>query len=133
MESIHYKDRDPVKIEFPLVADVNFGIAHKYGMLQDAESTTHNIRGVYFIDPDNKIRTILFYPNEVGRNIEELKRTLVALEENYNNKDVVLPANWQPGDDVIVPVISQEERENLGKPGSDLYQVAWFMVFRPLK
>ncbi len=131
LEGLQYKGRSPVKIEFPIVSDDGLHVAKLYGMLQSSSSTTNNIRGVYFIDPDNIIRAIFFYPNEVGRNIEEVKRTLLALETTYSNKDVVTPVNWEHGDDVMVPVISQEERGNLGKDGSSLYQLSWFMVFKP--
>ncbi|HYW97055.1 MAG TPA: redoxin domain-containing protein, partial [Bacteroidales bacterium] len=117
LESLDYKGRPPVKINFPIVADTSYAISRAYGMIHNSESTTHNIRGVYFIDPDNRIRSIMFYPNEVGRNVEEIKRTLIALQTNYADNKIVTPANWEKGDDVLIPVISQVERENLNHPG----------------
>lgn len=132
LEGLTYKDREPVKIDFPIIADNDMKIARQYGMIHDASSSSLNIRGVYFINPENKISAIYFYPNEVGRNLDELKRTLTALQTTYEHKNVVTPANWQQGDDVIVPVLTQNEKETLGKPGSDYYEVAWFMVFRQL-
>ena len=62
--------------------------------------------------------------------LEELKRTVVALQAHYNNKDIVMPANWQPGDDVMVPVLSQSDKMNLNNSDSDYYQFAWFMTFK---
>ncbi|MEN8158252.1 MAG: redoxin domain-containing protein [Bacteroidota bacterium] len=130
LEEISYGERDPVKIDFPLVADNELEIATLYGMVHSESSISKNIRGVYFIDPDNTIKAIQFYPNEVGRSVEEIKRTLVALQATYANNNMVTPVNWQPGDDVIVPVLSQEDRKTIGTPGSEYYQLAWFMVFK---
>ena len=132
LEEIPYKDREPVKIQFPLVADEGLEVSKLFGMIHNQESVSQNIRGVYFIDPDNEIRAIYFYPNEVGRNIEELKRTLVALQTTYENDNTVTPANWQLGQDVIVPVLGKEDKAELGTPNSDFYQVAWFMTFKKM-
>ncbi len=130
LEGVKTNDNDAVKIEFPIISDNDFAVSRLYGMIHNEESSSKNIRGVFFIDPDNKVRAIMFYPNEVGRNIEELKRTLTALEVTSDNKNVVTPADWKPGDDVLVPFISQEERENIDKPGSAYRQLTWFMVYK---
>ena len=132
LEEIHYKDRDPVKIDFPLIADNELAVSNLYGMVHTAESISQNIRGVYIINPDNIIKAIMFYPNEVGRDIDELKRTLSALQTNYHNNTVVTPANWKLGDDVIVPYLSQTDKESLKTTNSDLYQLSWFLTFRKL-
>lgn len=129
LEEIHYLGRDPVNIQFPIIADNDLKVSKLYGMIHSAESVSENVRGVYFIDPENTIRAIFFYPNEVGRNVEELKRTLVSLQSHYANRNTVTPANWQPGDDVLVPTLSKSDKETLGSPGSDYYQAAWFMTF----
>lgn len=76
LEQLHYKDREPVKIEFPLISDNDLVVSNQYGMIHNAESAKKNIRGVYFIDPDNEIRAIYFYPNEVGRNVDEVMMSL---------------------------------------------------------
>jgi len=130
LEQLHYKGREPVKIEFPLISDNDLVVSKKYGMIHNSESTKKNIRGVYIIDPHNEIRAIYFYPNEVGRNVDEVKRTLLALQTTYANNSVVTPANWQQGDDVIVPVLSQSEKNSIGLPDSDLYKLTWYMVFK---
>lgn len=129
LEEVKYKERSPVKIEFPLVDDHTYKVSDLYGMIHSAVSIGENIRGVFFIDPDNKVRAIYYYPNEVGRNIDELKRTLIALQTTYNDKNVVTPANWLPGDDVMVPVITSEQRKNVGQAGSPFYQYSWFMTY----
>ena len=133
LEEIHYKDRDPVKINFPLIADNDLKVSKLYGMIHSPESVSQNIRGVYFISPDNKIKAILFYPNEVGRNIEEMKRTVIALQTSYNTENLVTPANWNLGDDVLIPVLSQSDKEKVGNPDSEYYQYSWFMTFKQLK
>lgn len=133
LEEISFKDRDPVEIKFPIVDDNSLEVSKKYGMIHSKVNLAENIRGVYFINPENVVRAVYFYPNEVGRNIEELKRTLMALQKNYNDHSIVTPVNWQPGDDVVVPVLSTKEKENLNSPDSDYYQLTWFMTYRKEK
>ncbi len=130
LNEIKYKDRQPVRIEFPLVADSTHVISNKYGMIHSSASIALNIRAVFIIDPSNKIRSINFYPMQVGRNMDEIKRVVVALQTIDAQKNVSTPANWKPGDSMLVPVLTQSERENIGKPNSDINQVAWFMNFR---
>jgi peroxiredoxin (alkyl hydroperoxide reductase subunit C) len=77
-------------------------IAQKYGMVQPGESTTKAVRAVFFIDPKGIIRTIIYYPLSLGRNFKELKRVLIGLQ-TADKFGVALPADWHPGDDVIVP------------------------------
>lgn len=132
LEEINYKDRSPVKIEFPLVDDNSYEVSDLYGMIHSAVSIGENIRGVFFIDPDNKVRAMYYYPNEVGRNIDELKRTLIALQTNYKDRNVHTPANWLPGEDVMVPVITAEQRKSIGQPESDFYQFSWFMTYKKM-
>ncbi len=129
LEDIPYKDGKPVNISFPLVSDEQHRVSYMYGMIHSAESIGENIRAVFIIDPDNKVRAINYYPNEVGRNIDELKRTLIALQKTHKRKDIATPANWQPGDDFMVPILSSADRESIGTPGSLFYQWSWFMTF----
>ncbi len=129
LEEIPYKDGKPVKISFPLISDAEHKVSNMYGMIHSAESIGENIRAVFIIDPDNKVRAINYYPNEVGRNIDELKRTLIALQTTHKRKDIATPANWQPGDDLLVPILSSADRANIGTPGSPFYQWSWFMTF----
>lgn len=83
LESIHTEKLKPVKILFPLVADDKFVIARKYGMMHPAVSTTQTVRGVFYITPDNKLAAFSFYPMNIGRNLEDIKSTLVALQSAY--------------------------------------------------
>jgi peroxiredoxin 2/4 len=130
LDEINYKDREPVKIEFPLVADSNYTISYKYGMIHPTASNVQSIRAVYIIDPDNKIRSINFYPMQVGRNMDEIMRTLIALQTVDSNTNTVTPANWNPGDKLLVPALSQTEIDNINSTDSKIDQVAWFMNFR---
>ncbi len=101
-EKIEYKGMKNVEVTFPLIEDITMEVSKRYGMLQPGESSTKAVRAVFFIDPKNIIRTIIYYPLSVGRNFDEIKRVLIALQ-TADNFSVALPADWRPGDDVIVP------------------------------
>lgn len=96
------REKTGVRFEFPIVADIDMAVAKLYGMLQPGESETAAVRAVFFIDPSMKIRLIMYYPLNVGRNMEEIKRVLVALQTADEYK-VALPLNWKKGEKVIVP------------------------------
>lgn len=91
-----------VDIEFPVIADLNKDVAMKYGMIMPEESTTETCRAVFIIDDKGKIRSIIYYPLTTGRNMEEIVRTVHALQTT-DKHGVATPANWQEGDKVIVP------------------------------
>ena len=131
METLKYKEREPTKIDFPLVSDPNLEISKEYGMIQPSTSSTKDVRGVFIVDPKNKIRAMFFYPMEVGRNLGEIERTLVALQ-TADKQQVLIPANWQPGGDVLIPYVkSAAEAENLAMQNNpDYYQVTWYMRFQ---
>lgn len=101
-EKIDWKGWKNVEIKFPLVVDITMEVANLYGMIQPGESSTSAVRAVFFIDPQDKIRTIMYYPLSLGRNFDEIKRVLIGLQTN-DNFGVALPADWRPGDEVIVP------------------------------
>lgn len=96
------RQKTGVYIKYPLIADIDARVAQLYGMLQPGESETATVRAVFVIDPQFKIRLIIYYPLNVGRNIEEVYRVVQALQTVDENK-VACPVNWQPGDKVIVP------------------------------
>lgn len=91
-----------VYFDFPIIADLDMSVSKKYGMLMENESTTAAVRAVFFIDPSKKIRLIMYYPLNVGRNMNEILRSLKALQTADKFK-VALPLDWVPGDKVIVP------------------------------
>jgi len=129
LEMVEYKDRHTVKIGFPLVADEDQTIAKRYGMIHTTADVSQNVRGVYYVDPENIIRAIFFYPNEVGRDMDEMKRTLLALQAHHENQNLLAPANWKPGEDMMVQVLSQEDEKTVNNEGSKYYQYAWYMIF----
>ncbi len=95
-------ERTGVLFDFPIIADIDMKVSKLYGMLQPNESLTAAVRAVFFIDPKKKIRLIMYYPLNVGRNMDEILRVLVALQTADLHK-VALPLNWKKGDRVIVP------------------------------
>lgn len=101
-EKIEYKGMKNVEVKFPLIEDITMEVARKYGMIQPGESSTKAVRAVFFIDPKGVIRAIIYYPLSLGRNFDELYRALVAMQA-ADAFSIATPADWQPGDDVIVP------------------------------
>lgn len=133
LEETAYKGKDPVKINFPLVDDNRLIVSKEYGMLHLPISTTKDVRGVFIINPQNKIEAIYFYPMNIGRNMEEIKRTVIALQTAGKGKDRVLtPANWQLGDDVMVPQFPYTDKQIRDNPDLkyNYYNVGSFMWFK---
>lgn len=109
------KEKTGVYFDFPIIADIDMKVSKLYGMLQPNEHETAAVRAVFFIDPNKKIRLVMYYPLNVGRNMDEIIRVLKGLQTADEHK-VALPLNWQPGDKVIVPppttLEAMEERIN---------------------
>jgi peroxiredoxin (alkyl hydroperoxide reductase subunit C) len=133
LEQIDYKGHGKLKINFPLVVDSSFAICDSYGMLDTKSGRGKSVRGVFFVDPQNEIRAFYFYPIEVGRNTDEIIRTLKALQKHDDNPQVVLPANWQPGDDVMIPFLTVEDKEELKKPDPKVHYINWYMIYKKSK
>jgi len=113
-----------IRIPFPVIVDLDASVANRYGMIMPGDSTTETSRCVFVIDPDGKIRAMIYYPLTTGRNIDEIIRLVHALQITDRHK-VATPANWRPGEKVIVPPPrSQEaaqERLNQGYECIDWY------------
>ena len=101
-EKIEYRGMKDVEVKFPLIEDITMEVANKYGMIQPGEASTKAVRAVFFIDPKGVIRAIIYYPLSLGRNFDELYRVLIALQ-TADKFSIATPADWRPGDDVIVP------------------------------
>lgn len=132
-EKIEYKGMKNVEIKFPVIEDITMEVARKYGMIQPGESSTKAVRAVFFIDPKGIIRAIIYYPLSLGRNFEELYRVLIALQ-TADAFGVATPADWQPGDDVIVPPagscgVAKDRMEGKEK---DITCHDWFFCTKPL-
>lgn len=126
------KENTGVYFNFPIIADIDMKVAKLYGMLQPNESETSAVRAVFFIDPEKKIRLIMYYPLNVGRNMEEILRALIALQVSDKHK-VALPLNWKRGDKVIVPppkTLSEMEKRIADK---SLEQVDFYLAKKELK
>ena len=108
------KEKMGISMKFPIIADIDMKVSRLYGMLQPGESETAAVRAVFFIDPTGKIRLIMYYPLNVGRNMDEIYRVLQALQVSDEHK-VAMPLNWKPGAKVIVPppktLVDMEERD----------------------
>jgi len=101
-EKIEYKGMKNIEVKFPLIEDITMEVSKKYGMIQPGESNTKAVRAVFVIDPKGIIRTVIYYPLSLGRNFDELYRVVVALQ-TADAFGVATPADWYPGDDLIVP------------------------------
>ena len=96
------REKTGVYFDFPIIADIDMKVSKLYGMLQPNESLTAAVRAVFFIDPAMKIRLIMYYPLNVGRNMDEILRVLEGLQISDKYK-VALPLDWKNGEKVIVP------------------------------
>ncbi|MDD2777444.1 MAG: peroxiredoxin [Methanocellales archaeon] len=108
-----------IKIPFPVIADLNKEVASLYGMIMPGESKTETSRCVFVIDPDGILRAMIYYPLTTGRNMDEILRIIDALQTT-DKHHVATPANWKPGEPVIVPPPpTQEAAEERLKQGFD--------------
>ena len=132
-DRIEFKGHRNVSLRFPLIADMSMDVARKYGMIQPAASATAAVRAVFFIDPVATIRAVIYYPMQLGRNFDELKRVLVGLQ-TIDEHHVALPADWRPGDDIIVPAsktaAGADEAMRDTESGMQCYD--WFFCVKPL-
>lgn len=115
-----------IKIDFALIDDLDMKVAQQYGMIQPNESDTSAIRAVFIIDPKSVIRTILYYPAILGRNLDEIKRIVMGLQVAQEFK-VAIPVNWMPGDDVLnfAPTNTADMRKQNEKS-------TWFIKYKKL-
>jgi peroxiredoxin (alkyl hydroperoxide reductase subunit C) len=95
-------EKTGIFFDFPIITDLDMKVAKLYGMLHPGASSTAAVRAVFFIDPLGTIRLIMYYPLNVGRNMEEIKRSLIALQTADEHK-CSMPVNWKKGDMVIIP------------------------------
>lgn len=131
LEELDYKGRGTQKINFPIIDDHQATVSRRYGMLHEPESTVKDVRGVFIIDGENTVRSINFYPMQVGRNIDELVRIVEALQTTDEAK-VLTPANWNEGDDVMVPYFPYTKEQLAANPDleNEFYNVGNRMWFK---
>jgi peroxiredoxin (alkyl hydroperoxide reductase subunit C) len=130
-EKIEFKGMKNVEVNFPLIEDISMDVAMKYGMVQPNASATQAVRAVFIIDPKAKIRAVIYYPLSNGRNMEEIKRLIIAMQKS-DKESIATPANWQPGDDVIIPPPGScgSAKERVEKEEKGKYCLDWFMCLR---
>ncbi len=130
-EKIEYKGMKDVEVNFPVISDLTMEVSKKFGMLQPSASTTQAVRAVFIIDPEATVRAILYYPLSNGRNMEEIKRLLIAMQHS-DEHGIATPANWEIGDDVIVPPPGScgAARERVEGAGDEYYCLDWFLCFK---
>ena len=121
------EEKTGVLFEFPIVADLDMKVARLYGMLQPGESETAAVRAVFIIDPSGKVRLLMYYPLNVGRNMEEIKRALVALQFSDKHK-VAMPVNWKPGEKVIVGAPKTLAELEARKADTTLEKTDWYLA-----
>ncbi|TYC10551.1 peroxiredoxin [Bizionia gelidisalsuginis] len=131
-EKIEFNGMKNVEVKFPLIEDITMEVAKKYGMIQPNESKTQAVRAVFFIDPSGIVRAIIYYPLSLGRNFDEIYRALIAMQ-TADEFDVATPADWYPGDDVIVsPAGSCGVAEERMTTTDDLDCKDWFFCTKKL-
>ncbi|WP_158976617.1 peroxiredoxin [Cellulophaga sp. L1A9] len=116
-----------VYFDFPIIADIDMKVSKLYGMLQPNESETAAVRAVFFIDPKKKIRLVMYYPLNVGRNMDEILRALDALQTSDEYK-VAMPLDWKRGDKVIVSPPKTLDELNARLKDDSLEKVAWYLA-----
>ncbi|MGV8171517.1 MAG: peroxiredoxin [Candidatus Woesearchaeota archaeon] len=130
-EKIEFRGMKGIEVKFPLIEDLKMEVAKKYGMLQPNASTTQAVRAVFIIDDKAKIRAVLYYPLSAGRNMQEIKRLILAMQKG-DKEGIATPANWQPGDDVIIPPPGScgAAKDRVEGKEEGKYCLDWFMCFR---
>ena len=126
------KEKTGVYFDFPIIADIDMKVSRLYGMLQPNESETAAVRAVYFIDPSKKIRLIMYYPLNVGRNMDEILRVLEAMQVADKYK-VALPLDWRKGEKVIVPPPKTADEMSERLKDNTLEKVDFYLAKKDLK
>ena len=133
IRNIKYNSENGTEITFPIIDDMNMDVARKYGMIHHNASDAKTVRAVFIIDTHGIIRAILYYPLTTGRNFNEILRMVVALQTT-DAFHISTPADWQPGDDVVVSapstVAEMRARTENKRPGMDVK--AWFLTLQKL-
>lgn len=133
IQELEWNGMKNVEVKFPLIEDLKMTVSKMYGMIQ-GESDTSAVRAVFIINPDGIVKTIMYYPASAGRNMEEIKRVLIALQKG-EKEGIATPANWKPGDDVIIPAPGScgAAKERMDTQGKDHYCLDWFLCFKKEK
>lgn len=128
IEDIRWNGQEPVKVGFPIVADISMNVSRKYGMLQTV-AKTQTVRAVFIIDPESVVRTILYYPMSTGRNIDEIKRVILSLQK-HDAEHVSTPVDWNPGDDLVMgaPLTLEESDRRAAEADENTIIYDWYLA-----
>lgn len=131
IRELEWKDKKHIDVTFPLIEDIRMDIAKQYAMIQPNASNTQAVRAVFVIDPEGVIRAIIYYPLSTGRNFDELKRLILALQK-ADSDNCATPADWRPGDDVIVPTAGScgTAKERMESKDENMCCLDWFLCFK---
>lgn len=123
-----------IKIPFPIIDDRKMKVAKLYGMISEPMSDSVTVRSVFIIDPNQILRTILYYPLTTGRNIPEIIRIIDALQTS-DEQNIVTPANWLPGMPVILPPPKtyKELTQRINSCSENEDFIDWYLCFIPNK
>lgn len=132
-ERITFRDMKDVEVTFPLIDDGSMSVATKYGMIMPGEDSTKAVRAVFVIDPTGTIRAIIYYPLSLGRNFDELLRVVKALQ-TADHFGVATPADWNPGDAVIVPPAGScgTAKDRMETPDAGVHCEDWFFCTKDI-
>ena len=132
-DKIAFRGMRDVEVTFPLIDDVSMQVAQKYGMIMPGEDSTKAVRAVFVIDPKAVIRAIIYYPLSTGRNFEELLRVVKAMQ-TADHFEVATPADWRPGDAVIVPPAGScgTAKDRMAGAADDVECEDWFFCTKQL-
>ncbi len=133
LENFEYNGIKNPKVEFPLIVDITMDVSRLYGMIHPNNDTTHAVRAVFIVDPKGIIRTILYYPGSTGRNFKEIKRLLIALQTADANPGTATPADWHPGDDLIMAPPATKEDADIREKQEGIKCQDWFFCFKEHK
>ncbi len=135
IQELEWKGYKNMEVKFPLIEDLSMSVSSKYGMVHPGTGNkTAAVRAVFVIDPEGVIRTILYYPASTGRNFDEIKRIVIALQKADAEK-IATPADWRPGEDVIMPSPGScgAAKERMESKDEDKYCLDWFLCFKKEK
>ncbi|GEN47128.1 peroxiredoxin [Alkalibacillus haloalkaliphilus] len=121
-----------VEIEFPVIADLDQKVAQKYGMIHPNDSGTETNRAVFVIDDQQVVKSIIYYPLTTGRNMDEIVRLVKALQTTAEHQ-VSTPADWTPGDKVIVPPPASKQEAEARAKDESLEVIDWYIAKKDLK
>lgn len=125
------REKTGVYFDFPIIADLDMKVSKLYGMLQPNEAETAAVRAVFFIDPKKKVRLIMYYPLNVGRNMDEILRALEALQTS-DEHGVAMPLDWKKGDKVIVPPPKNLDDMNERIKNTEYEMIDWYLAKKDL-